>query len=708
MMGSLSAFAFTATFSESDTAYDWSDPTIWDTVPDTGGDIIINGGGTTGSSLNLEGLDLSAVGHHTTLNDAVFNLVGASYNFGANGTILNLVGSSKLYAKDSVLFWGAFPQIHANGTSVLELENTTFSLSPSYGGFFFSDQAQMILKNNTTYSSHLHAGMEFTGSSQFNLESGASFSFVNAHSGEALLTDDSQMNISSGASFSGGSNRLYLEKNAQINLDGVGSTLNVTAGIETRTSEDGTAANVKINVQNGASFTASNLSLTGTSSLNYTSLADAENQTGGAINGLSLVDSTGVNVSGAQTYITASGTLTGTAGTSINISDAAVVEKSGNPVTLAGDIVVNVTEGSRFNVGHNAGLFIQDNAKLVVDASYLGIQDWPVVTASGGELVLKNGATFTGSNTTSTVGRYMSFVFSGDSKLTMQDTSISGRVTGATTFSGSSVWTLDNTTFTNLGWGAIGLQLSDSAALVLKNSSSLTWPKSDGTEISATGSSKIDISGSSTLSAYRLSVGGGSVALSDSSALRVEEALSVTSGSLVVSGASTFSAYELKVGSPSGASTFEIRGDSNEVVVTSMFGLIGAIGTSFANQQGGKLLFVANEYGLSTLQVNAVSEFSGLVELDFSNFREEGTFEYLLISSATEWDASAYVATSDGENDLVNVIKANSGDSWTVDFDGTSLVFTYTHVVPEPATWAAIFGALAMGLALLRRRAGRN
>lgn len=675
-----SLFAFTATFPASDTNYDWSDPTIWDTVPNAKGHVYIEGGSTNGSSLTVDGLDLSAYELNTSVTDATFNVInGASYNFGSgSGDIANeanrtlqLFGSAKFYAKDSTLSMGAYGTFFGSGTSELVIENT--AVNTTYGAFFFSDQAKATF-DNTEYSKVLWAGIEFTDTAQLSVQNGASVAFTGVHSGEAVFTDNSQMNILSGGSFStAASVGFYMEKNAQINLDGVGSTVNIQGGIVTRASEDGTAANVKINVANGASFSGS-VALTGTSSLNYTSLADAENQTTGTLSGISLVDDTSLNVSGAQTALTVTGTYTGTAGTSINITDGAVVSR-GDTATfiLAGDIVANVSGGSRFNMGHREGLFIQDNAKLIIDGSYLGLNNYPVITASGGELVFKNGATLTGNDTTSTVGRYGHFNFSGSSKLTMQDTSISvGMVCDNyddNSFSGTSSWTLDNATFKDNGFGAFanGLQFSGSASLVLKNASSFTWKSIEGATVSAVDSAKIDISGSSSLTAYELSVGGAS-----------------------------------------GSSSLTIRGGGNSVIVTSAFSLIGASGTSFANQQGGKIAFVANEYGLSTLEVNAVSEFSGLIELDFSDFSEEGTFEYLLISSTTEWDASAYVSNSEGESDLVNVIKANAGDSWTVDFDGTSLIFTYTHVVPEPATWAAIFGALAMGLALFRRRAGRN
>lgn len=673
-----SLLAFTATFTESDKAYDWSDSSIWDAVPNASGSVVIDGAATSGSSINIDGLDLSAYMLKTSLNNATLNIVnGASYNVGDGGDLslpanrtLELLGNSKFLMSDSTLTMGNFCSFFGSGTSEIVLTNST--VNASYAAFNFSDQSKFVLDATSYEGRIIWSDIKFANSSQLNLQNGAKFGFVGLWdaSAEIVFSGDSQANILSGSTFSTyNSGPIYLEDNAQINLSGLGSTLNALSGVETRTSESGAAANVKINVTNGATFSASSLVLTGTSSLNFTSQPGDENPTSGSLTGLSLVDKTSINISGAQTTLSATGTYTGVEGTTLNVSDGALFEKGATSVTLAGDIVANVSDGARFNMGHRDGLYIQDNAKLVVDGAYLGLADYPVITASGGELVLKNGATFTANDTSSTVGRYAQFAFSGNSKFTMQNTSVSVGVvndlTDDNSFSGTSVWTLDNSSFTDNGFGtfANGLQFSDSASLLLKNNSSLTWKSIEGATVSVVDSASIDISGYSTLNAYELSVGG-----------------------------------------DSGQAKLILQGSGNSVLVTSLFSLIGAGGTSFSNQLGGKLAFVANEYGISTLEVNAISEFSGLVELDFSKFSEEGTFEYLLISSATEWDASAYVSNSEGESDLVNVIKANVGDSWTLDFDGTSLVLTYTHVVPEPASVAMIFGAAAMALALARRR----
>lgn len=677
-------FAFTAIFSESDKAYDWSDSSIWDTVPNASGSVLIDGASTSGSSLTIDGLDLSAYEHNTSLNNAVLNIInGASYNFGSGSGDINnqtqrtlqLFGNSKLYAKDSTLTMGSYGTFFGSGTSELFIENS--SVNSNYGAFYFSEGSKLVF-DNSTYEKVLWSGLSFTDSAQMTLQNGTKFSFTNRHmdTNEIVFGDDSQLNIFSGSSFSSvAAIPFYLEKNAQLNLNGLGSSINVQGGIITRASEDGTIANVKINVTNGANFSTSSLILSGTSSLNFTSQAGDENPTSGTLTGLSLVDSTSLNVSGSQTTLTATGTYTGAVGTTLNVSDGALFEKGATSITLAGDILVNVSGGARFNMGHRDGLYIQDNAKLVVDGAYLGLADYPIITASGGELVMKNGATFTANDTSSTVGRFAQFIFSGNSKFTMQNTSVSVGVVNDlnddNSFSGTSVWTLDNSSFTDNGFGtfANGLKFSGSASLVLKNSSYLTWKSIEGATVSVVDSASIDISGYSTLNAYELSVGGNS-----------------------------------------GQAKLILQGSGNSVTVTSKFSLIGASGTSFTNQMGGMLRFVADIDGVSSIDIAEISEFSGLIELDFSAFNQEGTFEYLLISSASDWSqfGEAYKASSDSENSLVNVIKANDDDSWSLDFVNDSLILTYTHVVPEPASVAAIFGAAAMALVLARRRFGRH
>ena len=120
--------------------------------------------------------------------------------------------------------------------------------------------------------------------------------------------------------------------------------------------------------------------------------------------------------------------------------------------------------------------------------------------------------------------------------------------------------------------------------------------------------------------------------------------------------------------------------------------------------QAGTMAFVADASGISTL-VSQYIDFNFDILLDFTKFAVEGesSFEILTITS-TYFDMVANWV-NDSEN-LVSVIKANENDSYELSLSdgGKTLNITYNHVVPEPAAYAAIFGALALAFAACRRR----
>lgn len=57
-------------------------------------------------------------------------------------------------------------------------------------------------------------------------------------------------------------------------------------------------------------------------------------------------------------------------------------------------------------------------------------------------------------------------------------------------------------------------------------------------------------------------------------------------------------------------------------------------------------------------------------------------------------------------NASLTALKGTSVDynGYKVTFGGDDNAFTATFEVPEPSTWAAIFGALALAFAIYRRR----
>jgi len=76
--------------------------------------------------------------------------------------------------------------------------------------------------------------------------------------------------------------------------------------------------------------------------------------------------------------------------------------------------------------------------------------------------------------------------------------------------------------------------------------------------------------------------------------------------------------------------------------------------------------------------------------------------EYITLDFANAEAATTYLVVSNSKAiDLGDFYVDSAQGSLSLGGDGTSLYFTS---VPEPAEWAAIFGALALGLALYARR----
>lgn len=116
----------------------------------------------------------------------------------------------------------------------------------------------------------------------------------------------------------------------------------------------------------------------------------------------------------------------------------------------------------------------------------------------------------------------------------------------------------------------------------------------------------------------------------------------------------------------------------------------------------GSLDFVADANGFSTVAVDSFNigdsialniDFSGLVVWEGTQ-----TFE-LVAATASEISQAVF------DKVVANFTYANEGDSAVLRLDGSSIFVDYTAAVPEPATYAAVFGALALALAAYRRRA---
>lgn len=178
-----------------------------------------------------------------------------------------------------------------------------------------------------------------------------------------------------------------------------------------------------------------------------------------------------------------------------------------------------------------------------------------------------------------------------------------------------------------------------------------------------------------------------------------------SAGTVIVNGDSTFYNANTTLGSAS-ATTLQkvaIEGSGNTVTFRN-FRLVGGAGTTADNVLGGLVEFVADANGLTTVSVVGGNQsFSGSVAVDFTNllwdesWGEEKTFTLFSLSDNMA-DFATWV-----DNDDLKIIKGASDATFTS--DARHLYVTVAKsAIPEPSTYAAIFGALAIAFALMRRR----
>ncbi len=116
----------------------------------------------------------------------------------------------------------------------------------------------------------------------------------------------------------------------------------------------------------------------------------------------------------------------------------------------------------------------------------------------------------------------------------------------------------------------------------------------------------------------------------------------------------------------------------------------------------GSMDFVADENGFSTIAVDSFNIGDSVaLHVDFSALAAvEGTRTFELVASI-----SSEISQEVFDKIIADFTYANEGDIATLKLDGSSIFVDYTAAVPEPATYAAIFGALALALAAYRKRA---
>lgn len=249
---------------------------------------------------------------------------------------------------------------------------------------------------------------------------------------------------------------------------------------------------------------------------------------------------------------------------------------------------------------------------------------------------------------------------------------------------------------------------------------------------------KINLKGSSktTLKNYSFVSNAAEVTVSENASLIFTQNLLVgtsdnssssntTSGHLILKDNAKLSAPSHTLIMYGADSTIELHG-SNIGVADGQSYMVKCLGlTEQADRigTGGTIKFVADKNGISTFKAgyieynDSAAQTGYALELDFTNFAPAdgtGTYSFNVISSQNNWNGreagimANYLNEAElGNEDLVKIIKANDEDEYsffTTD-GGRTFGINYTfNYVPEPSTYAMIFGALALAFAAYRKR----
>lgn len=176
---------------------------------------------------------------------------------------------------------------------------------------------------------------------------------------------------------------------------------------------------------------------------------------------------------------------------------------------------------------------------------------------------------------------------------------------------------------------------------------------------------------------------------------------------VVIKGGSTLiqAQFSTIMGNAEYTSAFTLRIEGENNVRFRNWKFTGAAGTSVDNPMGAKLEIVADQSGITTIQhESAVLDFSGVVLVDLSNLIWDDSWgsehQFTLVSATNNASKSAFDYFCENQETLADVKGASD---WLFTNDGYNLYLTVSQV-PEPSTFAALFGLAALTIAAYRRK----
>lgn len=158
-------------------------------------------------------------------------------------------------------------------------------------------------------------------------------------------------------------------------------------------------------------------------------------------------------------------------------------------------------------------------------------------------------------------------------------------------------------------------------------------------------------------------------------------------------------------------STVELYGSGIKPLGTNAYNFTNLGASAYRTQMAGTIKFIADANGISQLKVDKIvaldvdKETGYNILLDFTNLVLEGgeTTQMAIISSNS--NANVINAYDLYQDDLITVVMANEADYYSIYADGKTLYIDYTSaVIPEPSTYAVLFGAIALAFVGYRRR----
>ncbi len=285
---------------------------------------------------------------------------------------------------------------------------------------------------------------------------------------------------------------------------------------------------------------------------------------------------------------------------------------------------------------------------------------------------------------------------------------------GSKIANGGSTLTVDNSTFnissgTNVGSGSAGYSM----VIDLKNNASMNMAPS-GTK----GSLTLNASGSGSQAIVNVN----SSVLNGIETLNVSYKEGATNKMVIMGENANVHSFRVSIGDDNavttGSASIQLGGYDSE----GNFVAAGAKALSndwefFVEDSGSLDFLLGDSNALSTkdssqaiVQAKFFKSVNGVINVDLANISdlEDGTYYFALISSTEDISETSNKLLDgkpfDWDNDLV-VIDSDIAKfkEWTVE-NNTLFISVDVISVPEPSTYAAIFGAIALAFAAYRRR----